>query len=46
MRSQHASTHRVTGELVDLYKRRARRLHVEARRNLWLMVWGSLRRKR
>ncbi|MCS3932499.1 hypothetical protein M2175_007530 [Bradyrhizobium elkanii] len=35
----------ITGELVDLYKRRARRLHVEARRTMWRVVWGSLRRK-
>ncbi|WP_445220409.1 hypothetical protein ACKWRH_10255 [Bradyrhizobium sp. Pa8] len=35
----------ITGELVDLYKRRARRLHAKACRHMWLMVWSSLRRK-
>ncbi|MDI2072279.1 hypothetical protein ABIF65_000504 [Bradyrhizobium japonicum] len=35
----------ITGELVDLYKRRARRLHAEACRTMWRVVWSSLRRK-
>lgn len=36
----------ITGELVDLYKRRARRLHAEACRTMWRVVWSSLRLKR
>ncbi|MBP1058635.1 MULTISPECIES: hypothetical protein [Bradyrhizobium] len=45
MHQRHQSAHRITGELVDLYKRRARRLHAEACRQMWLMVWSSLTNK-
>jgi hypothetical protein len=46
MRHHHEPAHLVTAELVELYKRRARRLHAEACRQMWLMVWSSLRGKR
>lgn len=44
MRARHELSRRVTAELVDLYKRRARRLRAEACRDLWRAVWCSLRR--
>ncbi|WP_167561375.1 hypothetical protein [Bradyrhizobium sp. AS23.2] len=46
MHPRHTPAHHITGELVDLYKRRARRLHAETCRKLWLMVWRSLTQKR
>jgi len=46
MRQRHEHARRITGELVDLYKRRARRLHAEACRNLWRPVWSSLWQKK
>lgn len=43
---QHEPAHHITGELVELYKRRARRLHAEACRTMWRVMWSSLKRKR
>jgi hypothetical protein len=37
---------RITAELVDLYKRRARRLRRDTRRELWRAVWLSVTWKR
>jgi len=45
MRARHEAARRVTGELVDLYKRRASRLRTEACRELWRAVWLLMRRK-
>ncbi|WFU39253.1 hypothetical protein QA640_33545 [Bradyrhizobium sp. CB82] len=39
MRPRHEAACRVTAELVDLYKRRARRLRRDACRDLWRAVW-------
>ncbi|MGV7215430.1 hypothetical protein [Bradyrhizobium sp. UFLA05-112] len=45
MRERHQLSRRVTAELVDLYKRRARRLRRDACRELWRVVWLSMTRK-
>ncbi|MGY8665494.1 hypothetical protein Q3C01_24455 [Bradyrhizobium sp. UFLA05-109] len=45
MRARHQAARHVTAELVDLYKRRARRLHRDACRELWRAVRLSLRLK-
>jgi hypothetical protein len=33
----------VSGDLVELYKRRAHRLRAETYRSLWLTIWSALR---
>lgn len=33
---------RISGDLVELYKRRAHRLRTETCRSLWLAIWGAL----
>lgn len=45
MRARPEAARRVTAELVDLYKRRARRLRRDACRELWRAMWCSLTRK-
>jgi hypothetical protein len=40
----HDDAQRVHAELVDMYKRRARRLRREACRELWRTAWRTLKR--
>jgi hypothetical protein len=42
MHPQPEAARRITAELVDLYKRRARRLRRDACRELWRAVWLSV----
>ncbi len=41
MRRRHEAARRVTAELVELYKRRAHRLHRDACRELWCSLIGK-----